>query len=68
MAPLPDVYCWIKAMDASNGKVLPEGGEIHYPRKTMVRYVVANDTDKPVGPLLVVGTLFRKGVIPICDS
>ena len=62
MAQLPDVYCWIKAIDDSNGKVLPEGGETHWPRKTIVRYVVANDSNEPIGPMIVVGSLFRNGV------
>jgi len=66
MAQLPDVSCWIKVIDDSTGKVVPDGAGIEYttgaPPKVIVRYVVANDGDQPVGPLTVVGALFRDGV------
>lgn len=62
MAQMPDVSCWIKVIEDSTGKVLPEGGEILPPGKAIVRYVVANDSNKPAGPLTVVGSLYRNGV------
>ena len=62
MAQLPDVYCWIKVIDDATGKVLSDGGEIFPGRKAIVRYVVTNDSNKQIGPLTVVGTLYRNGV------
>lgn len=62
MAQLPDVYCWIKVIDDATGKTLADGGEIFSPGKAIIRYVVANDSNKPAGPLTVVGTLYRNGV------
>jgi hypothetical protein len=60
MQQLSDVYCWIKVVD-NNGKVVPQGAWIST-RQATVRYVVANDSHLPAGPLTVVGSLYRDGV------
>jgi hypothetical protein len=61
--PLPDIFCWVKAIDAANDKVLPDGGVASPPGTTViVRYCVANDSHKAAGPFYVVGVLSRDGV------
>jgi hypothetical protein len=62
MAQLPDVFCWIKVIDKSDGKVVPNGGWVGAPGQAVVRYVVANDSDKVAGPLTIWGELFRNRV------
>jgi hypothetical protein len=62
MAQLPDVFCWIKLIDDVNGKVLTDAATIGSPGKVVVRYVVANDSNKTAGPLTGVGSLYRDGV------
>jgi hypothetical protein len=61
MADLPDIHCWVKVLDPQD-KVVPEGGIIQTPGTALVRYIVANDSGKPTGPITVVGALFRNGV------
>jgi hypothetical protein len=56
MAQLPDVFCWIKLIDDVNGKVLTDAATIGSPGKVVVRYVVANDSNKTAGPLTGVGS------------
>ncbi|XXX78719.1 hypothetical protein WMF30_08075 [Sorangium sp. So ce134] len=63
MAQLADVYCWIKVIEEQSGKVVPSGAQVEIPRKAIVRYVVANDSNKPAGPLTIVGALRRDGVV-----
>jgi hypothetical protein len=62
MAQLPDVVCWIKVIDKSTGKALSDSGFIRGPGEAIVRYVLVNDSDEPVGPLWVGGSLGRNGV------
>jgi hypothetical protein len=62
MAQLPDVFCWIKVINTSDGKVVPNGGYIGYPGQATVRYVVANDSNKTAGPLTIWGSLYRNNV------
>jgi hypothetical protein len=61
MADLPDVHCWVKVLDATD-KVVPDGGSIVPQWNAVVRYIVANDSNKPPGPLTVVGSLFSNGL------
>jgi hypothetical protein len=46
MADLPDVHCWVKVLDATD-KVVPDGGSIVPQWNAVVRYIVANDSNKP---------------------
>lgn len=62
MAEFPDVFCWIKLVDGASGKAFSSGTEFHAPAKVVVRYVVANDSHKPAGPLTVTGVLRKNGV------
>src|SRR4051794_31100207 len=63
MSQLPDVSCLIKVINNSDGKTLQNGGTIFgQPGEATVRYVVINDSDKPAGPLTIVGSLFRNEV------
>ena len=62
MVQLPDVFCWIKVIDSSTGKIVADNGTIGPPGNGMVRYVVANDSDKPAGPLTIWGRLFKDNV------
>lgn len=62
MTQLTDVNCSIKIINDLTGKVVPDGEDIPAPGKAIVRYVVANDSHKPAGPLFVVGALHRNGV------
>jgi hypothetical protein len=63
MSQLPDVSCLIKVIANSDGKTLPDGGAIFGQLdQATLRYVVVNHSDKPAGPLFVVGSLFRNGV------
>jgi hypothetical protein len=59
---LPDINCWIKAIDQGNGKNLADGADVAGPVSVTVRYSVTNDSHKPAGPLTVVGSLFRNNV------
>lgn len=62
MAELPNVLCKIRIIDEASGKTVPNGGTLAMPAKAIVRYVVINDSDKPAGPLTVVGALYRNDV------
>jgi hypothetical protein len=62
MADLPDIYCWVKVLTVPSDKAIKEGEWINSPGKAVVRYVVANDSGLPAGPLMVFGTLSRNGV------
>ena len=62
MVQLPDLSCWIKVINTSDGKVVATGGWIGLPGRALVRYVVANDSDKTAGPLTIWGTLRRNNV------
>jgi hypothetical protein len=62
MADLPDINCWVKVLYTESDKVVPEAGTVWAPGKALVRYAVANDSNKTTGPLTVVGALFRNGV------
>jgi len=62
MPLLPDVQCWIKVVDGSTGRAVPNGKDLGVPGNAVVRYVVANDGDRPAGPLWIVGSLYRDGV------
>ena len=62
MAGLSDVYCWVKLLNVLTDKVIPEGGVAYAGTAVVVRYVVANDSNKAAGPLTVVGSLYRNGV------
>ncbi len=62
MAELPDIYCYIKFLDEPADKAFPSGKNLDSPANVIVRYVVANDSNKPAGPLTVVGVLRKNGV------
>jgi hypothetical protein len=59
---LPDAFAWIKAINESGGKALPDGDQVQAPAKVTVRYSIANDSHKATGAIYVVGALFRNGV------
>lgn len=59
---LPDIYCWVKVLLTATDKVVPDGAVIQVPGSALVRYVVANDSNKAAGPLTIVGVLDRNGV------
>ena len=63
MADFPDIYCWIKLIDQPNGKVLSSGTvvDLYGAGSVTIRYVVANDSNKPTGDFLVVGELRKDG-------
>lgn len=60
MAQLPNLHCWIKVLD-THGNGIADGA-FATRTTTTVRYVVANDSALPAGPLTVVGALYREGV------
>ncbi len=62
MAQFPDIYCYIKLIDEPGGKAIPSGSNLPSPANVIVRYVVANDSHLPAGPLTVVGALTKNGV------
>jgi hypothetical protein len=62
VAQLPDVFCWIKVVNTSDGKVVSSGGSIGFPGHALVRYVIANDSNKVAGPLTIWGELYRNNV------
>jgi hypothetical protein len=60
---LPDVNCWIKLVTPVTGKEIHGEGIIDDDyQKIVVRYVIANDSHLPAGPLMVVGALYKDGV------
>ena len=63
MAQLPDVYCWIKLIDQPTGKVIPNGAVVDTsPTGSItIRYVVANDSNKPTGNFAILETLKKDG-------
>jgi hypothetical protein len=61
MAEFPDVYAWIKLVDKSTGKAFASGRTFQGGADVTVRYVLANDSHKPAGPLTVVGVLRKNG-------
>jgi hypothetical protein len=60
MADFPDLYCWIKLIDKSTGKLYPEGWFVNSDA-VIVRYVVANDSHQSAESLWVIGTLSKNG-------
>ncbi len=62
MTELPNILCAIKIINHSNGKTIPDGGVLAIPAKATVRYIIANDGDKPAGPFVIVGALYRNDV------
>jgi hypothetical protein len=63
MPAFPDVYCWIKLINQSDGRARPTGTDFAQPAHVTVRYVVANDSHKPEGPFFVAGYLRKNGVM-----
>lgn len=63
MAQFPDVYCWIKLIDQPNGKVVSNGALVLVPPtgSVIIRYVVANDSNKPTGDFMISGILKKNG-------
>ena len=55
MPEFPDTSAWIKLIDQSNGKAIPSGSILVHPSNVTIRYVVANDSNKPVGEIAVMG-------------
>ena len=62
MTALPDIFCYVKALDQTNGKAIPDGGLATNDASVVVRYVMANDSDLPMGPFTVTGSLWQDGV------
>lgn len=60
---LPDIYAWIKLLHELSGKAFPSGTNVDSENgNTIVRYVLANDGDKPTGDFFVVASLKKDGV------
>ncbi|MGH9977094.1 MAG: hypothetical protein ACRD8Z_14845 [Nitrososphaeraceae archaeon] len=62
MPEFPDSYAWIKLIDKSKGKAVPSGSTLSHPSNITVRYVVANDSNQPVGEIAVMGVLYKDNV------
>jgi hypothetical protein len=62
MPELPDTYAWIKLVDKSKGKAVPSGSTLSHPSNITIRYVVANDSNQPVGEIAVMGVLYKDNV------
>jgi hypothetical protein len=62
MPELPDTYAWIKLIDKSKGKAVPSGSTLSHPSNITIRYVVANDSNQPVGEIAVMGVLYKDNV------
>src|SRR5215510_868868 len=62
MPELPDTYAWIKLIDKSKGKAVPSGSTLIHPSNITIRYVVANDSNQPVGEIAVMGVLYKDNV------
>ena len=62
MPEFPDTSAWIKLIDQSNGKAIPSGSILVHPSNVTIRYVVANDSNKSVGEIAVMGVLYKDDV------
>jgi hypothetical protein len=62
MPELPDTHAWIKLIDKSKGKAVPSGSTLSHPSNITIRYVVANDSNQPVGEIAVMGVLYKDNV------
>jgi len=62
MPEFPDTHAWIKLIDKSKGKVVPSGSTLSHPSSITIRYVVANDSNQPVGEIAVMGVLYKDNV------
>ena len=62
MQEFPDTSELIKLIDQSNGKAIPSGSVLVHPSNVTIRYVVANDSNKPVGEIAVMGVLYKDDV------
>jgi len=62
MPEFPDSYAWIKLIDKSKGKAVPSGSTLSHPSNITIRYVVANDSNQPVGEIAVMGVLYKDNV------
>jgi hypothetical protein len=62
MPEFPDTYAWIKLIDKSKGKALSSGSTLSHPSNIIIRYVVANDSNQPVGEIAVMGVLYKDNV------
>lgn len=62
MPEFPDTSAWIKLIDKSNGKAIPSGSTLNHPSNVTIRYVVANDSNQPVGEIAVMGVLYKDDV------
>jgi hypothetical protein len=62
MPEFPDTSAWIKLIDQSNGKAVPSGSTLNHPSNVTIRYVVANDSNQPVGEIAVMGVLYKDDV------
>jgi hypothetical protein len=62
MPEFPDSYAWIKLIDKSKGKAVPSGSILSHPSNITIRYVVANDSNHPVGEIAVMGVLYKDNV------
>jgi hypothetical protein len=62
MPEFPDTYAWIKLIDKNKGKAVPSGSTLSHPSNITIRYVVANDSNQPVGEIAVMGVLYKDNV------
>ena len=62
MPEFPDTYAWIKLIDKSKGKAVASGSTLSHPSNITIRYVVANDSNQPVGEIAVMGVLYKDNV------
>ena len=61
MTQLTDACALVKVL-GPDGKKIPDGGGLLLSDAATIRYVIFNDSDKPLGPILVLGRLLRNGL------
>ena len=63
MSFLPDINCYVKAIQLSTSKVIPNGSSksLYFKDGVIFRYVVANDSDRAAGPLTISCALTNDG-------
>ncbi|MGA9317159.1 MAG: hypothetical protein WBV84_03795, partial [Nitrososphaeraceae archaeon] len=62
MPEFPDTSACIKLIYQSNGKAIPSASTLNHPSNVTIRYVVANDSNQPVGEIAVMGVLYKDDV------
>ena len=61
MTQLPDASCLVRVL-GPDGTTVPDGGGVLLSDAATIRYIIVNDSDRPMGPMTIVGRLFRNGI------